>query len=209
MLVFGNMKVTPFHCGPFANESERTAFEHLKTRIESTLGGSDDQWILLTNLTWSVTHQFQADEIDMVAIGPPGVRVIEVKHWSRQWVDQHSDLVEQEADRVTNKARKIGTRSRKAVPDLGRVEGVILLTRESPDVKELAGRIIRGVRFCTLKEWRDAIDIDAPQVLRTHQVARLGRLLAPKIAVALDGSLRRRRPSSHNLPRPSHTPTSW
>ena len=147
--------------------------------------------MLLTNLTWSVTHQFQADEIDMIAIGPPGVRVIEVKHWSRQWVDEHPDLVDQEADRVTNKARKIGTTSRKSVPDLGRVDGVILLTRESPGVRELAGRVVRGVRFCTLKEWREAIDFDAATVLRPLQVARLGRLLEPKSVVALDGSLRR------------------
>ena len=185
------MQVTPFHCGPFANESERTAFEHLNSRIESVLGAGDDQWILLTNLTWSVTHQFQADEIDMIAIGPPGVRVIEVKHWSRRWVDEHPDLVDQEADRVTNKARKIGTTSRKSVPDLGRVDGVILLTRESPGVRELAGRVVRGVRFCTLKEWREAIDFDAAPVLRPQHVARLGRLLEPKSAVALDGSLRR------------------
>ena len=185
------MNVTSFACGPFANESERTAFEHLRSRIESSLGASDDQWILLTNLTWSVTHQFQADEIDMIAIGPPGVRVIEVKHWSRRWVDEHPDLVDEEADRVTNKARKIGTTSRRSVPDLGRVDGVILLTRESPDERELAGRVVRGVRFCSLKEWREAVDLDAAPVLRPQQVARLGRLLEPKSAVALDGSLRR------------------
>ena len=185
------MKVTPFHCGPFANESERTAFEHLRSRIESSLGASDDQWILLTNLTRSVTHQFQADEIDMIAIGPPGVRVIEVKHWSRRWVDEHPDLVDQEADRVTNKARKIGTTSRKSVPDLAGVDGVFLLTRESPGVRELAGRVVRGVHFCTLKEWREAIGFDAAPALRPQQVARLGRLLEPKSAVALDGSLRR------------------
>ena len=185
------MNVTAFHCGPFANESERTAFEHLRSRIQSSLGASDDHWILLTNLTWSVTHQFQADEIDMIAIGPAGMRVIEVKHWSRRWVDEHPDLVDQEADRVTNKARKIGTTSRKAVPDLGRVDGVILLTRESPGTRELAGRIVRGVRFCTLREWREAVDFDATPTLRPQQVARLGRLLEPKSAVALDGSLRR------------------
>ena len=102
------MNVTSFHCGPFANESERTAFEHLRGRIESVLGAGDDQWILLTNLTWSVTHQFQADEIDMIAIGPPGVRVIEVKHWSRRWVDEHPDLVDQEADRVTTRPARSG-----------------------------------------------------------------------------------------------------
>ena len=183
------VRVTPFHCGPFANESERTAFEHVRSRIESSPGGGDEQWMLLTNLTWAVTHQVQADEIDLIAIGPPGVRVIEVKHWSRRWVDEHP--VDQEADLVTNKARKIGSTLRKSVPDLGRVDGVILLTRESPGVKELTGRVVRGVRFCTLKDWREAIDFDAAPVLRPPQVARLGRLLAPKSAVALDGSLRR------------------
>ena len=185
------MNVTPFHCGPFANQSERTAFEHLKSRIQSSLGAGDDEWLLLTNLTWAVTHQFQADEIDLIAVGPAGVRVIEVKHWSRRWVDDHAELVTLEADRVTNKAKKIGTSCRKAVPDLGRVDGVVLLTRESPDTKELAGRIVRGVRFCTLKEWREALDFDAPPTLRPQQVRRLGRLLEPKIAVAVDGSLRR------------------
>ena len=104
----GDLNVTSFACGPFANESERTAFEHLRSRIESSLGASDDRWILLTNLTWSVTQQFQADEIDMIAIGPPGLRVIEVKHWSRRWGDEHPDLVDQEADRVTNKAARSG-----------------------------------------------------------------------------------------------------
>ena len=93
----GDLNVTSYACGPFANESERTAFEHLRSRIESSLGAGDDQWILLTNLTWSVTHQFQADEIDVIAIGPPGVRVIEVKHWSRRWVDEHQDLVDRRA----------------------------------------------------------------------------------------------------------------
>ena len=101
------------------------------------------------------------------------------------------DLVDQEADKVTNKARKIGTTSRKSVPDLGRVDGVILLTRESQAVKELAGRVVRGVQFCTLKDWREAVGFDATPTLRPQQVVRLGRLLEPKSAVALDGSLRR------------------
>ena len=95
----------------------------------------DDTWVLLTNLTYSVTHQLQSNEIDIIAIGPPGVRVIEVKHWSPQWVDVHADLVAAEADRVTNKARKIGTTLRKSAPELGRVDGAILLTRESSGVK--------------------------------------------------------------------------
>ena len=108
------MRVTLFSCGPVVNESELNAFKQLRSRLQSTQG--DGEWILLTNLAFSVTHQLQSDEIDIVAIGPPGVRVIEVKHWTAQWVDVHADIVAQEADRVTNKARKIGTTLRKIAP---------------------------------------------------------------------------------------------
>ena len=64
------MKVTHFPCGPAANESELKAFEHLKNRIQNEPG--DGHWVLLTNLAFSVTHQLQSDEIDIVAIGPSG-----------------------------------------------------------------------------------------------------------------------------------------
>ena len=74
------MTVTVFPCGAAVNESEVSAIEHLKSQLQN-IGGTDE-WILLTNLAFSVTHQFQSDEIDVIAIGPPGVRVIEVKHWS-------------------------------------------------------------------------------------------------------------------------------
>ena len=73
----------------------------------------------MTNLTLSVTHQFQSDEIDMVVVGPPGVRVIEVKHWTAKWVNANEKLVEHAAELVTSKARKIGTTLRKVVQNLG------------------------------------------------------------------------------------------
>src|SRR5690606_34325822 len=130
-------------------ESELKAFEHLRSRLQSTPG--DDEWVLLTNLAFSVTHLLQSDEIDIVAIGPSGVRVIEVKHWSAQWVDSHADRAEREADRVTNKARRIGTTLRRIVPDLPRVDGAFLLTQEPSKVKRLSGdKDVRGVRFYTL-----------------------------------------------------------
>ena len=185
------MKVSHFACGPFANDSERKAFEHVRSRLASTLG--DGAWVLLTNLAFSVTNRMQADEIDLVAIGPPGVRVVEVKHWPPEWVDANRGLVEQEADKVTHKARRIGTTLRRSVPELGRVDGAIVLTRESSRVKFLSERTVRGVGIHTLKDWRDAIGFDAaePATLRPPQVAMLSRLLEPKSAVALDGSLRR------------------
>ena len=153
------MRATLFSCGPAANESEIAAFRHLTSRLQSTQG--DDTWVLLTNLAFSVTHQLQSDEIDIIVIGPPGVQVIEVKHWTAQWVDAHGELVAQEADRVTNKARKIGTTLRRIVADLPHVNGRILLTQEPSKVKRLIGRDVRGVGFYSLNDWKSAIDFDA------------------------------------------------
>ena len=185
------MIVRHISCGPAANESERKALEHVRSRLESVSG--DDEWILLTNLAFSVTHQLQSDEIDMIAVGPPGVRVIEVKHWTPQWVNANANRVEPEAERVTNKARKIGTTLRREVPELGHVDGVILLTRDPPKAKRLAGKLVRGVGFYTLREWRDAVGLDSgtPPVLRPPRVKKLERILTPRSSVAPDGSLRR------------------
>ena len=101
------MRINLIPCGEAVNESEAAAIDRLNRELQKI--GGDDEWILLTNLAFSVTHQFQSDEIDIIVIGPPGVRVIEVKHWSVGWVDANSELVGQEADKLTNKARKVGT----------------------------------------------------------------------------------------------------
>ena len=183
------MKVTLFSCGPAANDSEINAFSHMESRLRSVVGA--DGWILLTNLAFSVTHQLQSDEIDIVAIGPPGVRVVEVKHWTAQWVDAHADFVAQEADRVTNKARKIGTTLRKFVSNLPRVDGAILVTEEPAKVKKLVGKEVRGVGFYSLNEWKGALGFDSPNALTSQQVNVLGRVLEPRSGVAIDGSLRR------------------
>ena len=178
-----------FSCGAAANESELTAFSHLKTRLQSAEG--DDEWVLLSNLALSMTHHLQSDEIDLVAIGPSGVRVVEIKHWAAQWVDANQDAVEREADRVTSKAKKVATTLRKLVPALPRVDGVFLLTQDASKVKRLSGREIRGVRFHSLQEWSTAIGVGGQRLLSSSDVTRLARALEPKSAVALDGSLRR------------------
>ena len=183
------MQVTLCSCGPAVNESERKAFEHITTRLKSTPG--DGTWVLLTNLAFSATHRLQSDEIDIVAIGPPGVRVIEVKHWTARWIAQNPALVEAEADRVTNKARKIGTTLRRKFSDLGHVDGTFLLTEESVKVKEAVDTVKRGVRIWSLKEWRAAIGFDSPSVLSRDRIAALANALTSKSRVAVDGSLRR------------------
>src|SRR5690242_12088274 len=128
------MRVSIFPCGPAANESELKAFEHLKNRLRSEPG--DEAWVLLTNLAFSVTHQLQSDEIDLVAVGPTGVRVVEIKHWT----NARDSEIETEADRLTNKARKVGTTLRRVIPELPRVDGAILLTPEPSKAKRLAGQ---------------------------------------------------------------------
>ena len=184
------MKVTSFNCGPFANASERKALEHLKHRLISVPG--DGEWVLLTNLAFSASHRMQAAEIDIVAIGPPGVRVIEVKHWSTRWVNRNQDLVEHEADKVTDKARKIGTTLRGRVHSgLGHVDGIFLVTQARSKVQGLANRQVNGVSVYSLDQWRDVLDADAPEILSGLQVQKLAEALAPKASVALDGSLRR------------------
>ena len=135
------MRVTMFSCGPAANESELRAFEYLRSHLQATQ--SHDEWVILTNLAFSVTHQLQSDEIDIVAIGPPGAQVIEIKHWTAKWAEANRTIVEKEVDKLTNKARKIGTTLRKYVPDLSYVKGAILLTQETSKVKRLAGKELR------------------------------------------------------------------
>ena len=183
------MRVTHISCGPAANESELKAFSHLNQKLRSIPG--NDEWILLTNLAFSVTHQNQSDEIDIIAIGPPGIRVIDVKHWTAQWVDSNTYAVEHEADKVTYKARKIGTTLRRHLKNLGRVNGSFLLTHDSSKTKRLTGRKVRGVSFSSLSDWKEAIDFDSPHVLSPLDVKRLANALEPRSAVALDGSLRR------------------
>ena len=180
-------RVTVIPCGPAVNKSERTAIERLKAGLIGP--GGDDVWVLLTNLTLSTTHRLQSDEIDIVAIGPPGVRVIEVKHWTASWVRKHGDRVAQEADRVTAKAKKVGTMLRAQMEQLPHVAGVFLVTEAASRVERLP-EVVRGVRFHTFRTWRGAVGADA-SVLTAQQIRAAASLLEPRSAVALDGELRR------------------
>ena len=182
-------RVTVIPCGPAVNESERRAIKHLKAGLIGP--GGDDTWILLTNLTLSTTHRLQSDEIDIVAIGPPGVRVIEVKHWTASWVRKHGDRVAQEADRVTTKAKKVGTMLRAKMEHLPHVAGVFLVTEVPSKVERLPDEIVRGVRFHTFKTWQGAVGADSSEVLTPQQIRAAASLLEPRSAVALDGELRR------------------
>ena len=170
------MKVTIFHSGPAANDSELKAIQHLDSRLRSESG--DEHWILLANQMLSVNNQLQSNEIDLIVIGPTGVQVIEVKHWTSQWFDGHQDEVEIESDRIAMKAKKVATTLRREVPELPFVGPAILLTQDRSQIKRLAGKEVRGVQFHTLNDWRAAIGFDNPRVLSAQQVMKMaGKLL--------------------------------
>ena len=184
------MKVKVVCCGPAVNESERKAINQLKTRLISVRG--DGEWRLLTNLAFSATHRLQSDEIDIIAIGPPGVRVIEVKHWTAAWINKNQNIVELEADKVTNKARKIGTTLRRQFQYLPRVEGAFLVTEAASKVKALENREpVRGVSFHTFKTWEEAVGLGSQDMLTPKQIEELCRRLQPSTTVPLDGGIRR------------------
>lgn len=183
------MKVTVVRCGPAANESELKALQRIETTLRSTAG--HEEWVLLANLTFSVSRELQSDEVDLIAIGPPGVRVLEVKHWLPEWMEENRDRVEEEAERIAAKARRIGTTLRAKVAELPRVDGAILLTQEPSKLTALPDRPVRGVRLYTLNQWAEAVGLGTRAALEPHQVTHLARLLEPKSGVAIDGSLRR------------------
>ncbi len=183
------MKVTVVPCGPAANESERKALEQIKHALESA--ERREEWVLLANLTFSVSRELQSDEVDLIAIGPPGVRVLEVKHWLPEWIEENKDRLEAEADRIAAKARRIGTTLRAKVPNLPRVDGAILLTQEPSKLKGLPDHPVRGVRLYTLNQSAEAVGLGARAALEPSQVRHLAQLLQPKTGVAIDGSLRR------------------
>ncbi len=183
------VRVRVVRCGPAANESEVKALKRIESALRS--GGGEGEWVLLANLAFSVSRELQSDEVDLIAIGPPGVRVLEVKHWLPQWVGENERCVYQEAERVTAKARRVATTLRKRVPQLPHVHGAILLTQEPSKLSALAGRQVRGIRLYTLNQWAEAIGLEDKAVLEPDQIRHLARLLEPTSGVAIDGSLRR------------------
>ena len=182
-------RVAVISCGQPANESEIKAIKCLKSGLLSDPDGG--AWALLTNLSFSATDRFQSDEIDIVAVGPPGARVIEVKHWTAQYMKDHTDLVDREAEKITSKAKKIGAKLRKILSQQLYVEGVFLLTETPARVRDVAGNKYRGVAVCALADWKAAVHFETPAGLSAEQVKRLAHALKPRSVVPPDGSLRR------------------
>src|SRR4051812_8619547 len=91
-------------CGPFVNKSEEDA----SGRILQFLNARPDaeQFVLFTNLAHSWSVQQQADEVDQLLVGPPGLRVLEIKHWDRGYLTREKETVQAEARKLVEKVKK-------------------------------------------------------------------------------------------------------
>jgi serine/threonine protein kinase len=175
----------PYHipCGPLANESEQKAIETLKNRLLSTNG--EEEWFLLTNLL------YQSDEIDILVIGPSGVRVVEVKHWDSAFVKNKSGIVKKEVEKVARKAKKVGTSIRKNFPALDYVPAVILLTTEPSEIQDVTGKVENQVYFYSLKQWQELLKLDSKPILSQLEIKRIAETLEPNSKLYSNGDLRR------------------
>jgi serine/threonine protein kinase len=184
------VRVQHLFCGPFANVSEETACNAMAKHFQALPG--DATVYLLTNLAHSVDQRRQPDEIDMVAIGPGGLVVVEVKHWDRARLKSNAWDVEDQADLVTLKAKRIAGRLRKVHENLGFVGAAMLLTKEAKSLRQ-DGRLpdVRGVRLYALADagaLAGTVIAGSGPGLDAQQVARE---LAPRSLAAASGEIRR------------------
>ena len=182
-MIHSGVRILP--CGEFVNESERIAVERLCSKLQ----GAETPWILLSNLNHSPHPTSRSDEIDLVAIGVPGVCVIEIKHWDTAWLKQQWLTVEQEAERINAKAKRVAGKLRQRL-DPGFVTARLLLTRGELRFEAAKRPQPRGVAVFGLGEWRELLALDGPTRLTPDQIERAAKLLEPAVKVALNGELR-------------------
>lgn len=146
-------------------------------------------WIVFAGLASSSSPLHQSDDLDLVAIGPRGVFLIEVKHWDAAWINDNEASAEAEAEKLTAKAKRLSGRVKRALADSPKVNQAFLFTREpvGPNLPPT----IRGVPVWTLRDLA-RIFRDLPKsVLNESQVKLLAASLEPSTRVQLDGKVRR------------------
>ena len=183
------MKTIHIACEAPVTHSERLALARIEGGLKAMAGSGE--WLLLTNLLFAAGRESRPLEIDIVAIGPPGVRLIEIKHWDAAWFRRQPSLVDRETKKLAMKATLVGSTLRERVLDrLERVEGTMLLTCPDSRTAEVAGQVIHGIAVHGLGDWRGALGCERRPILARREIHALGRCLAPESDVAVDGALR-------------------
>ena len=180
-----NSSVRHIPCGVAVNASELLAVEKLKSKLQTIPG----PWVVLSNLTHSSSANRLSDEIDLVAIGPVGVVVVEVKHWDAAFLKQRPDVSESEAERINEKAKRIAAKLRSTL-EVGFISPRLLLTRGGTGLQGGQRIHVRGVPVFGLSECKELVSFERGGNLNGEMVERAAQLLAPTSRVALGGELR-------------------
>lgn len=182
------MKVHHIPCGPFANESELSACERLKNKLQGL--SSEGYYILLSNIPFAFHAQGRSDEIDLLIISTFGIVVIEVKHWDLNYIKENTVIVESQAERLNNKVKKIAATIRRKF-DAGFIEGRFLLTKGDMRLgKDSTKKVYRGITAYGMLDWQELLNINAPKVFDDHIIDGICRILEPQTKVALAGDIR-------------------
>lgn len=164
--------------GPFVNESERKALETLKSRLTGFQGKG--KWLLLTNVMFSARQERLSDEIDMIAIGPTGLHIIEIKHWNQYQIKERPLWIEEQADILNTKVKIIKSKISRDI-DVGFLEGKILFTKGNYRAPENKPRpVYRGVKVYGLPEWRDLLEIEGRAILTIEWLRQYAERLSRK-----------------------------
>jgi len=183
-----NFSFAHIPCGPTANESERTAFDKLKNKLQGY--ANQGRWIFLTNIPLTFHAQGYSDEIDLIVVSPVGVTVIEVKHWDNSFLKEKSPIAEDEAEKLNAKVKRVAGKLRKSF-DVGFIEGRFLLTKiETKLHSDSAPRKVRGITCYSLADWKEVLNADKTHRLSDQTVEAICKQLEPKIKVALTGDIR-------------------
>uniref|UniRef100_UPI003564A3AC nuclease-related domain-containing protein n=1 Tax=Gemmatimonas sp. TaxID=1962908 RepID=UPI003564A3AC len=181
------MPVKIIRFSPAVNASERIAETRVKTSLLAI--GDSVSWFVLAGLASSSSPLHQSDDLDLVAIGPRGVVLIEVKHWDAPWIQDHPELVAAEAEKLTMKAKRLAGRVKRALSTEAKVRQVFMLTRE-PVGKGLP-LTDRGVPLLSLRDVERMFRELPANALDESQVRRLLASLEPTSKAQVDGNIRR------------------
>jgi serine/threonine protein kinase len=168
---------------PPVNESEKSAFASImKAAAEAPYNTSD--FLLVTNLMLARGISNTSDEIDAILIGPQGVVVIEVKHWSwdNVWDKKRNRSALQDAVHlIEKKARKIKGALNGLIGETW-VKSALFLTNQKALPKLTADRTrkFQGTEIWTLPEVTKLLPDDSSRAQVTaHELDRILRRLHP------------------------------
>jgi serine/threonine protein kinase len=183
------MKVEHIPCGAYANESERNAVDYLIRKMRAH--PSQDRWVLLSNVLYAVNARAMPSEIDIIAVGPQGVFVIETKHWDREFLGKQQAVVLHEGDKLHKKSEKIVSAVRKAYPPYGFLAGSFLLTKETQTLGDKNRPKVAESNFFVLSEWQLLLNINGPSAFPIAQVDQIVKAIEPRTKAALSGEISR------------------